>query len=77
MTETMRAAALEGYGPPSVLKRMDVPVPRHAIHNEVLIDVHAAGVNPFDKKIRSGMFQQIFPREMRLVPGCDFAGVIA
>ena len=77
MTETMRAAALEEYGPPSVLELMDVPVPRHAIHNEVLIDVHAAGVNPFDKKIRSGMFQQIFPREMPLVPGCDFAGVIA
>jgi NADPH:quinone reductase-like Zn-dependent oxidoreductase len=73
----MRAAALTGYGQPSVLELMDVPVPRHAIHNEVLIDVHAAGVNPFDKKIRSGMFQRIFPRDMPLVPGCDFAGVIA
>ena len=77
MTETMRAVALEQYGGPTVLMPMSAPVPRHAIHNEVLIDVHAAGVNPFDKKIRSGLFQQIFPREMPLVPGCDFAGVIA
>lgn len=77
MTKKMQAAALKKYGGPNVLKSMKVEVPAFAIHNEVLIDVHAAGVNPFDKKIRSGLFKEIFPRPFPLVPGCDFAGTIA
>ncbi|MEE4212012.1 MAG: NADP-dependent oxidoreductase [Parvularcula sp.] len=77
MTEQMKAVALNQYGGPEVLETMEVDVPRFAMHNEVLIDVHAAGVNPFDKKIRSGLFKQIFPRSFPLVPGCDFAGTIA
>jgi NADPH:quinone reductase-like Zn-dependent oxidoreductase len=77
MADQMKAVALNQYGGPEVLELMDVDVPPFAMHNEVLVDVHAAGVNPFDKKIRSGLFAQIFPRAFPLVPGCDFAGTIA
>ncbi|MEM1103680.1 MAG: NADP-dependent oxidoreductase, partial [Pseudomonadota bacterium] len=55
---------------------MMVEQPPMALHNEVLIDVRAAGVNPFDCKIRKGMFERIFPRPFPLVPGTDFAGVV-
>jgi NADPH:quinone reductase-like Zn-dependent oxidoreductase len=77
MAQMMRAVALTEYGGPKVLQPASVEVPRYAMHNEGLIDVHAAGVNPFDKKIRMGLFKQIFPRDFPLVPGCDFAGTVA
>jgi hypothetical protein len=45
---TMRAAVLNGYGGPDQLAVETVPVPAMMPHNEVMIEVHAAGLNPFD-----------------------------
>ncbi len=67
--------AIDKFGPPSVLKRHTVPVPRPG-PREVLIAVRAAGVGIWDAKIRDGEWAEgdvQFP----LILGSDGAGVIA
>lgn len=44
--------------------------------DEVLVQVHAAGVNLLDAKIRSGEFKLILPYKLPLVLGHDVAGVV-
>ncbi len=73
---TMKAIRIHEFGGPSVLKHEDVPLPQPA-EGEVLIRVHAAGVNPVDWKTRSGrgMAKRLeisFP----LILGWDVSGVI-
>jgi NADPH:quinone reductase-like Zn-dependent oxidoreductase len=61
-------------GGPSVFKYEEVPLPKPR-RGEVLIEVHSAGVNPVDTKIRQGKF----PRYKAALPatlGRDFAGVV-
>ncbi|MCC9312449.1 NADP-dependent oxidoreductase [Kitasatospora sp. RB6PN24] len=53
MPETMRAIRQHSFGGPEVLKIEEVPRPE-PLWTEVLIRVHAAGVNPVDCKTRSG-----------------------
>jgi len=43
---------------------------------DVLVQVHAAGVNLFDSKIRSGEFKLILPYRVPFVLGHDVAGVV-
>jgi len=45
-------------------------------HDEVLVEVHAAGGNPFDTKLRRGWFQGLFPVAPPHVLGIDVAGVV-
>lgn len=71
----MRAAAIEEFGPPSVLKVRDIPIPKVG-PNEVLIAVHAAGVGVWDKDIRAGWWPSGKPK-FPLVLGTDGAGTIA
>ena len=50
----MRAVIAAEVGPPLVLRVVaDLPAPRRG-PGEVLVEVHAAGVNPIDTKLRSG-----------------------
>jgi len=44
--------------------------------NDVLVQVHAAGVNLLDSKIRSGEFKFILPYRLPLILGNDVAGVV-
>lgn len=70
----MKAIVIHEYGGPKVLKYEDVPRPEPK-DNELLIRVIAAGVNPVDGMIRSGMFaneNRAFP----IVLGGDIAGVV-
>ena len=72
---TMKAAAIDRFGPPSVLKLHTVEVPELDDH-EVLIALHTAGVGIWDAKARAGEWatgKEKFP----LVLGTDGAGVIA
>jgi NADPH:quinone reductase-like Zn-dependent oxidoreductase len=69
----MKAAFIEQYGGPEVLKYGDLPDPA-AGPGEVVIDVEAASVNAADWKVRAGQYKQSkFP----LVLGRDFSGVIS
>jgi NADPH:quinone reductase-like Zn-dependent oxidoreductase len=72
---TMRAAALDRFGPPSVLKIREVPVPPIA-PNEVLIQVHTAGVGSWDVDIRGGWWPEGKPK-FPIILGTDGSGTIA
>ncbi|MCX9148497.1 NADP-dependent oxidoreductase [Erythrobacter sp. WG] len=76
LPQTMRAGLLTGYGGPEMLKVGDVPLPAHAPHNEVLIEVRAAGLNPFEAKLRRGWLAGLFPLPLPHVLGTDVAGIV-
>ncbi len=69
----MRAAVINGYGPPERLEIADVPVPQPE-GDEVLIRVVTAGVGGWDAEIRVGEWgdQGRFP----LVLGTDGYGIV-
>ncbi len=71
----MRAVRFHEYGPPSVLvvDEIDRPEPTAG---EVLIKVHAAGVNPIDWKIRAGYLRQYMPVTLPSTPGLDVSGTV-
>lgn len=68
----MKAILVHRLGGPEVMwiEEMPDPVPGEG---EVLVTVHAAGVNPVDCYLRSGLYTQ---KEVPFVPGIDGAGVI-
>jgi NADPH:quinone reductase-like Zn-dependent oxidoreductase len=72
---TMKAVRMHEYGGPEVLKYEDAPRPEPA-PGEVLIRVHAAGVNPVDVGIRSGYLKERMKHKLPLIPGWDVSGVI-
>src|SRR5207249_3780278 len=72
---TMRAAAIDRFGSPSLLKIHTLPVPKVGA-NEVLIAVHAAGVGSWDADIRGGWWPDGKP-QFPLVLGTDGSGIVA
>lgn len=70
---TMKAIRLYEFGPPGNLKYEGVarPVPGEG---ELLIKVHAAGVNPVDDKIRAGLLGPM--AKLPYIPGFDAAGTV-
>ena len=72
---TMKAVRMQGYGGPEVLRYEDAPRPEPAA-GEVLVRVHAAGVNPVDWKIREGYMKAFLDYPMPLILGWDFSGVV-
>ncbi|MGZ0151333.1 NADP-dependent oxidoreductase [Kribbella sp. WER1] len=71
----MRAVVFSEYGGPEVLEVQDVPEP-HAGPGQVRIKVRAAGVNPYDTKIRRGFTKDFAPAIFPAVPGFEVAGVV-
>ena len=74
-TPTMKAVVIHEYGDPEVLKYEDVPRPEPK-DDQLLIRVIAAGVNPVDAMIRSGMFDREGTRAFPIILGGDVAGVV-
>jgi len=72
----MKAFVLDRYGKAGALRPADVPMPELR-DDEVLVQVHAAGVNLLDAKIRDGEFKLILPYRLPLILGHDVAGVVA
>lgn len=70
----MQAYAIEKYQQKH-LKRMELPIPSTGEY-EVLVEIHAASVNPVDFKIRDGKVKVLLKYQMPLVLGNDFAGII-
>ena len=64
------------YGGPEVLEARRTPAPKPAA-GEVIIDVHAASVNPIDWKVRAGLMAKYFPVTFPMTSGRDGAGVIS
>jgi len=71
----MKAFVLERYGKGRSLQSRDMPTPELR-DDESLVEVHAAGVNLLDSKIRNGEFKLILPYRLPLVLGHDVAGVV-
>ncbi len=72
----MKAVQIDEYGGPEVLRyRENVQEPEVAA-NKLLIDIHAATVNPVDWKIMSGGRQKQMPLTMPFVLGVDLSGVV-
>jgi NADPH:quinone reductase-like Zn-dependent oxidoreductase len=78
-TPTMKAIRLHEFGGPEVLRHEEVPIPEPK-PGEVLVRVHAAGVNPPDWYVREGM--PGVPPELKpplplpMIPGTDVSGVV-
>ena len=72
---SMKAAAIDRFGPPSTLTLHDVPVPTPGPH-EVLIAIETAGIGSWDASIRDGSLRQPGRPRFPLVPGVDGAGVV-
>lgn len=72
---TMKAFVLRRYGKKRALELADVPTPELR-DDEVLVQVHAAGVNLLDAKIRDGEFKLLLPYRLPLILGHDVAGVV-
>ena len=71
----MKAFVLKRYGKQRALELAELPSPALR-DDEVLVEVHAAGVNLLDAKIRDGEFKLILPYRLPLVLGHDVAGVV-
>jgi NADPH:quinone reductase len=73
--DTMKAAAIARFGPPSALMLHEVPVPEPG-PREVLIAIDTAGVGSWDASIRDGSWRKPGSTRFPLVPGVDGAGTI-
>lgn len=78
-TDTMKAVRLHTYGGPEVLRYEDAPKPQPKA-GEVLVRVHAVGINPPDWYLRDG-FRTLPPEwrpqlTMPVIPGTDISGVV-
>ena len=71
----MKAFVVDRYGKKRALRLADMPAPELR-DDEVLVEVHAAGVNQLDSKIRDGEFKLILPYRLPLILGHDVAGVV-
>ena len=71
----MKAFIIDRYGKKAALRATEIPEPELG-KDDVLVQIHAAGVNPLDLKIRDGEFKMILPYRMPLVLGNDLAGVV-
>lgn len=71
----MKAFIIEKYSKKASLTLADIPLPA-VKGNEVLIEVHAAGINLLDSKIKFGEFKLILPYKLPLILGHDLAGIV-
>ena len=69
----MRAIRVHQFGDPSVLLLEDIPAPAPG-PGQVLVKVHAAGVNPVETYIRSGRYGSL--PTLPYTPGSDGAGIV-
>ncbi|UYB54285.1 NADP-dependent oxidoreductase [Xanthomonas sp. AM6] len=80
MSDVMKAVRLHTFGGPDVLVYEDAPKPT-VNPGEVLVRVHAVGVNPPDWYLREGY--TMLPPEWQprmafpIIPGTDISGVVA
>jgi NADPH:quinone reductase-like Zn-dependent oxidoreductase len=70
---TMKAYVVDEYKRP--MRAGNAPEPTVGDH-DVLVEVHAAGVNLLDAKVRDGEFRLFLPNEAPFVLGHDVAGIV-
>jgi len=71
----MKAFVINKYSKNGSLQFTEMNVPE-VKDQDILVDIHAAGVNLLDSKIKTGEFKLILPYKLPLILGHDVAGVI-
>jgi NADPH:quinone reductase-like Zn-dependent oxidoreductase len=71
----MKAAVLDKFGPASVLEVREVPQPRPE-EGQVLVQIHAASINPIDWKMREGQMAARYGSDFPMILGWDCSGVV-
>jgi NADPH:quinone reductase len=69
----MKAIRVHEFGGPEVLKLEEVATPKPST-GEVLVRIHAAGVNPYDTYMRAGTYA--LKPQLPYTPGSDGAGIV-
>jgi NADPH:quinone reductase-like Zn-dependent oxidoreductase len=69
----MKAVRIQRFGSPEVISLDDVPKPE-AGNGEVVVQVKAAGIGPWDALIRSG--NSVLSQPLPLILGSDLSGVV-
>jgi alcohol dehydrogenase len=72
----MKALQIRQYGGKDVLKLNQNVARPLAGKEQVLIEVHAASINPIDWKIRAGYLKEMLPLTMPATLGGDFSGIV-
>ena len=71
----MKAFIIDRYGSKDGVRAGEMPDPELQ-EDDVLVQIHAASINPVDSKIRDGEFKLILPYRFPLILGNDVAGVV-
>jgi NADPH:quinone reductase-like Zn-dependent oxidoreductase len=73
--QTMKALTFKRYGKSPEIGFADVPRPALK-PDELLVQVHAVGLNPIDNMIPTGMFKPVLHFQLPATMGSDLAGVV-
>jgi len=73
--QMMQAVRYREYGGPEVVVVEQVAVPQPKA-GQVLVRIHATGLNPMDWKLRQGYMKAYMPIDFPFTPGTDIAGVV-
>jgi NADPH:quinone reductase-like Zn-dependent oxidoreductase len=71
----MKAFIVDRYQKKGALRFGDMPEPIFG-QDDVLVEIHAAGLNPLDSKIRDGAFKALIPYRPPFILGHDLAGIV-
>ncbi len=71
----MNAAQISQYGDPSVLEINTIETPK-LTDGQILVEVYASSINPFDSKLRAGYMKDMIPLTFPATLGGDIAGVV-
>jgi NADPH:quinone reductase-like Zn-dependent oxidoreductase len=71
----MKAVQYKEYGSTDVLSIVEIDAP-HAGPGQIRIAVRAAGVNPLDWKLRSGIYRDFMPIDLPSGVGGEAAGIV-
>lgn len=74
--DRIRVLQLVSYGGADSTQVALVEVPKGPADGQVLVRVHAAGVNGLDWKIREGYVREVFPLQLPATLGLEIAGIV-
>ncbi|MDQ3064661.1 MAG: NADP-dependent oxidoreductase [bacterium] len=72
----MKAVQINEYGDTSVLNIVEIAKPTIS-ENQILVEVYASSLNPFDSVIRAGNMKETIPLQLPVTLGGDVSGIVA
>jgi NADPH:quinone reductase-like Zn-dependent oxidoreductase len=70
----MKASQINQYGGPEVVELNESAPTPSPKNGQVLVEIYAAALNPFDWKLRSGYMKKMIPLQFPVTLGGDFSG---